>query len=124
MFENKIDEIQTFGEITYSHHLITRLDTIPEYTHCQWILYGTIIFGALWIIFLCHDFAVNNYKRFQVRKVLPNYFQSLKVSECEDMIEDEEFFRQKGGFKILNDNSVQKLRAKLAGHLRDKEQLR
>ena len=29
----------------------------------------------------------------EVRKSLPSYFDSLKIQDCEDIVEDEEFFR-------------------------------
>jgi hypothetical protein len=43
MFENKIDSIQTLGEITFSHHVFTKSEGLPNYTHLLWIKYSFIM---------------------------------------------------------------------------------
>ena len=49
MFENKIDAISTQGEISYSHHVLTHLSSMPIYPHLEQLLYGFII-SILFII--------------------------------------------------------------------------
>ena len=47
-------------------------------------------------------------------KLLPNYFNSLKIQDCEDLIEDENHFRKKGGFSCLNDRAVAKMKERVS----------
>ena len=46
---------------------------------------------------------------------MPDYTDSLTVTRCEEIVEDEKFFRQMGGFSILPDQALQKLEKRLSG---------
>jgi len=57
----------------------------------------------------------------KVRKILPNYFDALKIQDCEDIVEDEEYFRLHGGFRIISDGSLAQLRCRIEEYYRSKE---
>ena len=44
---------------------------------------------------------------------LPNYFKSLKASDCEEFLDEEEAFR-KMGFTMLDDNAVENVQNQYA----------
>ena len=44
---------------------------------------------------------------------MPDYFNAIKIEDCEDIIEDEEQFRENGGFKLLSDDVLQKLKTRI-----------
>ena len=46
--------------------------------------------------------------------MLPNFYKALGTADLEELIEDEEFFRQTGGFETISDDSLSKLKAQLA----------
>lgn len=104
MFENKVDPIQTFAQITFSHHTLAKLDNLPNYAHLKWIEISIYIVTAVIVFYFAHEYISNNYWKYRVRKILPNYFESLKITDCEEIVEDEEFFRLQGGFRIVNDS--------------------
>ena len=120
LFENVVGRIETFNQVTPSHHLVTDPETLPQHTHVQWLFYGIIVFGGATFIYCVVEFVTNYHWRFKVRKILPNYFQALRVSECEELVEEEEFFRSKGGFSTLSNEALIKLRTKCQDSIRKK----
>jgi hypothetical protein len=115
MFENKIDPISTLGEVTYSHHLVTDSTTLPAYTHLKWIWGMLIVYILLILLVVMYRFidAKTNSKE---AKLLPNYFNSLKIQDCEDLIEDENHFRAEGGFSCLNDRAVTQMKQRIESY--------
>ena len=57
-------------------------------------------------------------------KLLPNYFNSLKIQDCEELIEDENHFREKGGFSALNDRAVKKLKERIEDYHQNLSQIK
>jgi len=107
MFENKIDTLETFGEITLSHHTTKRYaHEMPTYHHLVWIEFMIYFTVAAVIFFFSYDAIKAHLWKIEVYKKLPNYFDTLKISDCEEIVEDEEFFREKGGFRIISDGSL------------------
>ena len=46
-------------------------------------------------------------------KEMPNYTESLKIERVEEIVNDEKFFRQKGGFSILPQKALDKLEKRI-----------
>ena len=101
MFENKIDPIKTYGEVTLSHHLHS-----PGYDHLTWIKAALICSVAIVCLFF---WVWSGQKTLTQEKMLPNYWSALKVQDCEELLEDETHFRKKGGFAMLDETVVDKL---------------
>jgi hypothetical protein len=96
MFENKVDIIQTYDEVTYSHHLPW---SMPNYPHIISLYYGLGALVLVTILIFLRDLFNKKDKGFNI---LPNYFKALKISDCEAILEDEDHFRQHGGFSYLS----------------------
>lgn len=121
MFENKIDPVQTFNQLTYSHHTLMRSGSMPDYAHLKWIEIAIYIEAAVILFYFGRDYVIKNYWKLQVRKTLPNYFESLKIQDCEDVVEDEEYFRLEGGFSVISDTALARLRCRIEEYTRNKE---
>jgi len=78
MFENKTDTISTMGEVTYSHHLITHMSTMPSYTHLNWIFGMLVLVILLYFVILMY-LVIDHRTNIKPVKLLPNYFNSLKI---------------------------------------------
>lgn len=44
---------------------------------------------------------------------MPNYTESLKIERVEEIVQDEKFFRQRGGFSILPQKALDKLEKRI-----------
>lgn len=122
MFDNKIDPISTFNEITMSHHTLKTWDkTDSDFPHLFQIELMIYFVIAAIIFYFAYDFIKSAIWKVQVRKILPNYFDALKIQDCEDIVEDEEFFRLHGGFRIISDGSLAQLRCRIEEYYRNKE---
>ena len=123
MFENKTDAISTLNEVTYSHHLVTDSSTMPSYTHVRWI-FGMLIFVILLYLVILMYIVIDQRTNAKPVKLLPNYFNSLKIQDCEELIEDENHFREKGGFSALNDRAVKKLKERIEDYHQNLSQIK
>jgi len=97
MFENKIDSLKTVNEVTLSHHLITKPETIPSYVHLEWLKWSFVLAMVFTVSYMANDIWQRRVKQRQL-KILPNYFKALSPSDCDEFIEDEEHYRKYGGF--------------------------
>ena len=74
MFENKIDSIQTFREITFSHHVFTKSEGLPNYTHLFWIKNSLLLSLICFIaVALFKYFKQNYFLKTKTIKILPDY---------------------------------------------------
>ena len=74
MFENKIDSIQTLGEITFSHHVFTKSEGMPNYAHLYWIKYSLILsFICISAVGVYNHFKINYFLKMKIIKILPDY---------------------------------------------------
>ena len=84
MFDNKIGEISTFGEITYSYHLLGQSN--PTFDHTSLLWFG----GLVILIGICIILIKEVYLAFvtdnKVVKFIPSFFKALTKSDCEEMI--------------------------------------
>ena len=109
MFENKIGAVVTYGEITYSHHLLSSKEW-PAHTHSTLLLIGLIILALGTILFKVKLHFKDKATESKAAKRLPDFFKALSQADCEALIEDEEFFRREAGFKSLDDPALHKLK--------------
>jgi hypothetical protein len=78
MFENKIDSIQTFREITFSHHVFTKSEGLPNYTHLFWIKNSLILSSICFIVIALVNYFKQNYLlKTKTIKILPDYLQAI-----------------------------------------------
>ena len=114
MFENKIDPIHSANEVVLSHHLITDKN-YPNYPHVVMLKLGLLAAGGFFAFMYLNQGFVDLVFRRKKFKNMPNFTDSLKVERCEDIVEDEKFFRKSGGFSIMPDQALEKLDRRLKG---------
>jgi hypothetical protein len=78
MFENKIDAISTYGEVTYSHHLLKPGSFMPHLYHLKWIFAMLVCIMVFYCIVAMYIF-IDDKTNVKPVKMLPNYFNSLKI---------------------------------------------
>lgn len=103
MFANKIDPIESYNQITLSHHFLKDITwkSMDKSLHLLifvWI--GIIIY--LIIYELTHEWSIFKIK---TDRILPNYFHALRISNIDEFITDELEFRD-FGFNILDDEAI------------------
>ena len=101
----------TFNEIIKSHHLVSKRDTYPVHPHTSLLWYGSLLLVASLFIYLVHTYQQSSRQRVKAKshiKVLPDYIKALKISDCQEMLEDEMRFRSIG-FSTIDEDSLHML---------------
>jgi len=97
MFDNKIDKIETQKQMTLSHHVISTFypRNLKGRKMIFWLVGVIVATAALFIILEIYSVYASRYKKKRIKEQVtsvPNYFESLKRQDCEEFVEDEDYF--------------------------------
>jgi len=109
MFGNKIDEIGTDDDLTFSHH------TFSEKFDNGWLMITLLVTVMFIFLYLMVEVILEFKETSSLIEgqddPLPNYFDSLKPKDCKEFLADEELFHSMG-FKVLLPHQKGKVEAK------------
>ena len=112
MFENKLDPIKAQGDVVLSHHLVTdRL--FPNYEHVVLLKLGLLVSAASIAVIMFHEYIIVDVFKSKRFKNMPDYSEALKIDRIEDIVEDEKYFRDKCGFSILPQKSMDNFKRRI-----------
>lgn len=116
MFSNAlVDSIGSANAITFSHHTWNNTNQVQYlYAHMYTLHYALVLTVVAVVGAFIHQHHTRQSKKIFEVKLLPNFYRALSTVDLEELIEDEEFFRDKGGFETISDDSLAKLKAQLA----------
>ena len=116
MFSNAlVDAVGSTHAITFSHHTLNNTNQVQYlYGHLYTLHYALLLTVVAVAGFFVHQQYRRQSRKLVGVKMLPNFYKALGTADLEELIEDEEFFRQTGGFETISDDSLSKLKAQLA----------
>ena len=95
-----------------SHHLLTDHE-YPNHSHVILLKVGLVAAIITMLIVQFNQFVCSCLFSKKKFKEMPDYLDSLKIERVGELVQDEKYFRQKGGFSILPQKALDKLEKRL-----------